>query len=160
MENQLNFRNGTKEDAELIVFFIKSLAEYEKLSHEVVASKELIEEWVFDKDKAEVIFAMEGDKEVGMMLFFYNFSTFVGRSGIYLEDLFVLPEYRKKGYGKKMLQKLAQITIERGCGRLEWVCLDWNQPSIDFYMSLGAVPMDDWTIYRLSGDDLINSVKK
>ena len=97
---------------------------------------------------------MEDGKEVGMILFFYNFSTFMGRSGIYLEDLFVLPEYRGKGYGKMLLKKLAEITVERNCGRLEWVCLDWNQPSIDFYLAMGAQPMDEWTIYRVSGDNL------
>ena len=102
----------------------------------------------------EVIFALDGDTEVGFALFFHNFSTFLGRAGIYLEDLFVLPEYRGKGFGKALLQKLAAIAVERGCGRLEWCCLDWNKPSIDFYLSLGAQPMDDWTIYRLAGDAL------
>ena len=97
---------------------------------------------------------MEGDTEVGFALFFHNFSTFVGRAGIYLEDLFVRPEHRGKGYGKGLLQQLARIAVERGCGRLEWVCLDWNQPSIDFYKSLGAVPMDEWTIYRIAGPRL------
>ncbi|MBQ2755765.1 MAG: GNAT family N-acetyltransferase, partial [Oscillospiraceae bacterium] len=101
-----------------------------------------------------VIFALEDGKEVGFAVFFHNFSTFLGRAGLYLEDLFVLPEYRGKGYGKALLKKLAQITVERGCGRLEWCCLDWNKPSIDFYLSLGAKPMDDWTIYRLTGDTL------
>ena len=106
-----------------------------------------------------MLFACEGDKEVGFALFFHNFSTFLGRAGIYLEDLFVLPEYREKGYGKALLKKLAQITVERGCGRLEWACLDWNQPSIDFYRSLGAVPMDEWTTYRLTGDTLLEMAK-
>lgn len=121
---------------------------------EVVATPAILEEWIFDKKKAEVIFAMEGDTEVGFALFFHNFSTFVGRAGIYLEDLFVQPEHRGKGYGKALLQQLAKIAVERGCGRLEWVCLDWNQPSIDFYKSLGAVPMDEWTIYRIAGPRL------
>jgi GNAT superfamily N-acetyltransferase len=107
----------------------------------------------------EVLFVCEGEKEVGFALFFHNFSTFLGRAGIYLEDLFVLPEYRGKGYGKALLKKLAQITVERGCGRLEWACLDWNQPSIDFYRSLGAVPMDEWTTYRLTGDTLLEMAK-
>lgn len=122
--------------------------------NEVMATPEILEEWIFDKHKAEVIFAMEGDTEVGFALFFHNFSTFVGRAGIYLEDLFVRPEHRGKGYGKGLLQQLAKIAVERGCGRLEWVCLDWNQPSIDFYKSLGAVPMDEWTIYRIAGPRL------
>ena len=120
----------------------------------MVATEELLREWIFEKKKAEVLFACEGEKEVGFALFFHNFSTFLGRAGIYLEDLFVLPEYRGKGYGKALLKKLAQITVERGCGRLEWACLDWNQPSIDFYRSFGAVPMDEWTTYRLTGDTL------
>ena len=117
----------------------------------------LVEEIVYidiDQKKAEVIFAMEKGKEVGFALFFHNFSTFLGRAGLYLEDLFVLPEYRGKGYGKQILQKLAAIAVQRKCGRLEWLCLDWNQSSIDFYLSLGAEPMSDWTVYRFSGDTL------
>ena len=97
---------------------------------------------------------MENEKEVGFALFFHNFSTFLGRAGIYLEDLFVLPEFRGRGYGKALLKKLASIAVERGCGRLEWWCLDWNKPSIDFYLSLGAEPMSDWTTYRITGDTL------
>ena len=110
-------------------------------------------------EKAEVLFVCEGEKEEGFALFFHNFSTFLGRAGIYLEDLFVLPEYRGRGYGKALLKELAQITVERGCGRLEWWCLDWNQPSIDFYRSLGAEPMDEWTTYRLTGDTLVEMAK-
>ena len=120
-------------------------------------SQGLVEEIVYidiDQKKAEVIFAIEKGKEVGFALFFHNFSTFLGRAGLYLEDLFVLPEYRGKGYGKQILQKLAAIAVERKCGRLEWWCLDWNQSSIDFYLSLGAEPMSDWTVYRISGDTL------
>ena len=97
---------------------------------------------------------MRGGREIGFALFFHNFSTFLGKAGIYLEDLFVLPEYRGKGYGKAILKQLARIAVERKCGRLEWVCLDWNQPSIDFYLSLGAEPMKDWTVYRLTGQTL------
>ena len=152
----LTFRFATEEDCALILNFINALAEYEKMSDQVVATEELLKEWIFEKGKAEVIFACEGDKEVGFALFFHNFSTFLGRAGIYLEDLFVLPEYRGKGYGKGLLRRLAQITIERGCGRLEWACLDWNQPSIDFYHSLGAAQMDEWTTYRLTGETLKN----
>ena len=110
--------------------------------------------WIFDKQKAEVLFAVVDWTEVGFALFFHNFSTFLGRAGLYLEDLFVMPEYRGKGYGKALLKKLASIAVERGCGRFEWVCLDWNKPSIDFYLSLGAEPQADWTIYRMSGDTL------
>ena len=150
----MDFRFAEREDTAKILWFIKGLADYEKMSDEVVATPELLEEWIFDKQKAEVIFALEDGKEVGFALFFHNFSTFLGRAGIYLEDLFVIPEYRGKGYGKALLKKLAQIAVERGCGRLEWWCLDWNKPSIDFYLSLGAEPMSDWTVYRITGDTL------
>lgn len=150
----MTIRYAERKDCALILQFIKELADYEKMLNEVVSTPEILEEWIFDKHKAEVIFAMEGDTEVGFALFFHNFSTFVGRAGIYLEDLFVRPEHRGKGYGKGLLQQLAKIAVERGCGRLEWVCLDWNQPSIDFYKSLGAVPMDEWTIYRIAGPRL------
>lgn len=152
----MKFRFATEKDASLILEFIKALAEYEKMSNEVVATEELLKEWIFVKGKAEVIFALEDEKEVGFALFFHNFSTFLGRSGIYLEDLFVLPEFRGKGYGKGLLRELSRITVERGCGRLEWCCLDWNKPSIDFYKSLDAIPLEDWTIYRLTGETLLN----
>lgn len=150
----MTFRYAERKDVNLILQFIKELADYEKMLNEVVATPELLEEWIFDKNKAEVIFAMEDSKEVGFALFFHNFSTFLGRSGIYLEDLYVKPECRGKGYGKALLTKLAQIAVERGCGRLEWWCLDWNQKSIDFYKSMGAVPMSDWTVYRIAGETL------
>lgn len=150
----MEYRYAAREDTALILKFVKALAEYEHMADEVVASPEIMEQWLFDKNKAEVIFALEGEKEVGFALFFHNFSTFLGRAGIYLEDLFVLPEYRGKGYGKGLLTQLAKIAVERGCGRLEWWCLDWNQPSIDFYLSMGAVPMSDWTTYRISGERL------
>ncbi len=150
----LKFRYATVDDAEKILFFIRQLAEYEKMADLVVATEELLKEWIFEKKKAEVIFALEEGKEVGFALFFHNFSTFLGRAGIYLEDLFVLPEYRGRGYGKGLLKELAKIAVERGCGRLEWSCLDWNEPSIDFYLSLGAVPMDEWTVYRVDGETL------
>ena len=148
------FRNATENDCALILEFIKALAEYEKMSDDVVATEELLREWIFEKQKAEVIFALEDGREIGFALFFHNFSTFVGRAGIYLEDLFVKPEYRKRGHGKALILELARIANERGCGRMEWSCLDWNQPSIDFYLSLGATPMNEWTTYRLSGDAL------
>lgn len=152
--NQNRFRYATPEDVGLILQFIRALADYEHMSDDVVATEELLREWIFEKQKAEVIFALDEGKEVGFALFFHNFSTFLGRAGIYLEDLFVLPEYRGKGHGKGLIRELACITVERGCGRLEWVCLDWNQPSIDFYRSLGAQPQEEWTIYRLTGDRL------
>ena len=152
--NSTQFRFATEKDTALILDFIKALAEYEKMSGEVVATEELLREWIFEKKKAEVIFAIEDGVEVGFALFFHNFSTFLGRAGIYLEDLFVKPEYRGHGHGKGLVRELARITVERGCGRLEWACLDWNKPSIDFYLSLGAQPMDEWTTYRLTGDTL------
>ena len=154
MKDNLSFRNAERKDIPLILQFIKELAEYEKMLDEVVADETTLETWIFDKQKAEVFFALENGKEVGFALFFHNFSTFLGRSGIYLEDLYVKPEYRGKGYGKAILKKLASIAVERGCGRLEWVCLDWNKPSIDFYLSIGAKPMSDWTIYRVTGETL------
>ncbi len=153
---KLSFRFAQEEDAALILHFIKDLAEYEKMLDEVVATEELLKEWIFEKKKAEVVFALEDGVEVGFALFFHNFSTFLGRAGIYLEDLYVKPEYRGKGYGKALLKKLAEIAVERGCGRLEWWCLDWNKPSIDFYKSMGAQPMDEWTVYRITGDTLKN----
>ena len=154
MNNNLTFRSAERKDVSLILQFIKELADYEKMLNEVVADEATLETWIFDKQKAEVIFAVEGEKEVGFALFFHNFSTFLGRAGIYLEDLYVKPECRGKGYGKALLKKLAAIAVERGCGRLEWWCLDWNKPSIDFYRSLGAEPMSDWTVYRIAGDTL------
>ena len=154
MSEKFTFRYAKRDDISLILQFIKDLAAYEKMINEVVADEKTLEEWVFDKQKAEVIFAVVDDEEIGFALFFHNFSTFLGRAGIYLEDLFVKPEYRGKGYGKAILKKLAAIAVERGCGRLEWWCLDWNKPGIDFYLSLGAEPMDDWTVYRITGDTL------
>lgn len=156
MEKECGFRFAERKDTPLILEFIKELADYEKMLQEVAADQATLEEWIFDKQKAEVIFALEGEKEVGFALFFHNFSTFLGRAGIYLEDLFVKPEYRGKGYGKALLKKLASIAVERKCGRLEWWCLDWNEPSIGFYLSLGAEPMSDWTVYRIAGDTLAN----
>ena len=150
------FRPAEIGDEALILEFIQGLAEYEKMQDQVVATEELLREWIFEKKIAEVIFALEDGKEVGFALFFHNFSTFLGRGGIHLEDLYVKPEFRGRGHGKGLLKELARIAQQRGCGRLEWCCLDWNQPSIDFYLSLGAVPMDEWTIYRVSGQTLKN----
>ena len=147
-------RRAEREDVPLILSFIKALAEYEKLSDQVTATEALLEEWIFDKGKAEVLFVLAEGREAGFALFFHNFSTFLGRAGIYLEDLYVLPEYRGRGLGKALLRALARLAAERGCGRLEWACLDWNRPSIDFYLSVGAQPMDEWTVYRLTGDTL------
>lgn len=157
---KLTFRNAEETDCGLILFFIRELAAYEKMLDEVVATEELLKEQLFQKRRAEVIFACEDDREIGFALFFHNFSTFVGRAGLYLEDLYVLPDYRGRGYGKALLKRLAAIAVERGCGRMEWVCLDWNRPSIDFYRSLGAQPMDEWTIFRLAGDALAAAAKE
>ena len=152
--NHTKFRFASEQDIDLIFDFIKGIAEYEKMTDQVVADENLLREWIFEKKRAEVIFAMENGKEVGFALFFHNFSTFLGRGGLYLEDLFVKPEYRGRGYGKGLIRELARIAVERGCGRMEWCCLDWNRPSIDFYLSLGAIPMNEWTTYRLTGDRL------
>ena len=151
---ELTFRFAEERDTPLILDFIKWLADYEQLLDQVVADEATLTDQLFRKKNAEVLFALEDGKEVGFALFFHNFSTFLGRAGLYLEDLFVLPEHRGKGYGKAILQKLAAIALERGCGRMEWWCLDWNKPSIDFYRSLGAEPMSDWTVYRLTGETL------
>ena len=147
-------RFAKREDVGQILEFIRRLAAYEKLEHEVVATEETLEEWLFDKEKAEVLFAVVDEKEVGFALFFHNFSTFLGRAGIYLEDLYVEPAFRGQGIGKGLIKQLARIAVERGCGRLEWWCLDWNQSSIDFYRSLGAEAMDEWTVYRIAGETL------
>ena len=130
------------------------------MTDEMIADEALLREWIFEKNKAEVIFALEDGVEVGFALFFHNFSTFLGRAGIYLEDLYVKPEYRGRGHGKALITELARITVERGCGRLEWCCLDWNKPSIDFYLSLGARQMNEWTTYRLAGDSLKKLVEE
>ena len=151
---ELTFRYAERKDTALILKFIRELAEYEKMLDEVVATEELLEEWIFDRQKTEVIFALADGKEAGFALFFHNFSTFLGRGGIYLEDLYVNPEYRGQGIGKALLKKLGSVAAEQGCGRLEWWCLDWNKPSIDFYRSMGAEPMEDWTVYRIAGDAL------
>ena len=153
----VTFRFAEEKDAALVLQFIQGLAEYERMPDEVIATEELLREWIFEKHKAEVLLAELDGAAVGFALFFHNFSTFLGRSGIYLEDLYVLPEHRGKGCGKAILRELANIAVERGCGRLEWACLDWNQPSIDFYLSMGAKPMDEWTVYRLSGQTLLDA---
>ena len=149
------FRAAVPGDEALILKFIHELAIYEKMDDQVVATPELLHEWIFEKQKAEVVCAEVEGQAVGFTLFFHNFSTFLGRAGIYLEDLFVLPQHRGKGYGKALLKNLARIALERGCGRLEWACLDWNTPSIDFYTKkMHATPMDEWTVYRLTGETL------
>ena len=158
---QFNIRSATMEDVPLILEFIKALAEYEKLLHEVTATEELLKETLFEKQKvAEVVIGYYEGIPVGFALFFHNFSTFVGRPGIYLEDLFVKSEYRGKGFGKALLKHVAKIAKERNCGRFEWSVLDWNEPSIKFYKSLGAKAMEEWTIFRLSGESLTELAKE
>lgn len=151
-----NIRFAKKGDVPAILRFITELAEYERLSEYVVATEELLAEWVFEKKTAEVLIGELNGEPVGFALFFHSFSTFQGRAGIYLEDLYVVPSARGNGYGKALLKRLAEITVERGCGRLEWSCLNWNTPSIEFYRSLGAEPLSDWTRHRLSGETLNN----
>jgi len=144
-------RAATEGDVPLILQFIRDLAEYERLSHKVIATEERLRASLFGSPRfAEVIIAEENAVPVGFALFFHNYSTFLAQPGIYLEDLFVKPEARGRGYGKALLMHLAQLARERGCGRVEWAVLNWNQPSIDFYKALGAVPMDEWTVFRLT----------
>lgn len=152
--SELSFRFAVPDDTPLILRFIRLLAEYEKMADLVTATEEELRRQLFEEKKAEVIFAVLDGKEIGFALFFHNFSTFLGRSGLYLEDLYILEEYRGKGYGKALFRELARVAVERGCGRFEWWCLDWNLPSIEFYRSMGARPMDEWTVYRIDGDTL------
>lgn len=150
-----SFRMAERKDAKKILEFIYELAGYEHMTDRVVADEKLLDEWLFTRKKAEVFFVLDEKlNEIGYVLFFHNFSTFLGRAGIYLEDLYIKPEFRGKGYGKSALKELARIAVERGCGRIEWSCLDWNKPSIDFYLSLGAEALNEWTTYRLAGDKL------
>ena len=154
MSDDFKIRFAKREDTELVLKFIKELADYEELLDEVVADKETLEESLFDREMAEVIIGEYQENPVGFALFFHNFSTFLGKPGIYLEDLYVKPEYRGNGFGKNLLSFLADLTVKRDCGRLEWWVLDWNKSSIDFYESLGAKAMDEWTVYRLTGKSL------
>lgn len=154
--NTFNIRKATPEDTPIILGLIRKLAIYEELEHEFVATEASFKENVFDKKHAEVLIASEGTKTVGFALYFFNFSTFVGKPGLYLEDLFVEPEYRGKGYGKKLFIELAKIAREKDCGRMEWSVLDWNEPAITFYKSLKAQPMDDWTVFRLTSNEIDN----
>ena len=153
-----NFRieKAREGDVSLILSFIKELAEYERLSHEVVATEEMLRASLFgERPLAEVVIAYDADdRAVGFALFFHNFSTFLGRPGIYLEDLYVQPHARGKGFGRALLSFLARLAKERHCGRLEWAVLDWNEPAINFYKKLGAVPMDEWTVFRATGEAL------
>lgn len=151
----VSIRSATESDVHLILEFIRQLAQYERLAHEVVTDESLLRGFLFGKRAyAEVLLADLGDEPVGFALFFHNFSTFLGRPGVYLEDLFVKPEARGKGVGKALMKRIAALAVERGCGRFEWAVLDWNEPAIEFYRSIGAVPMDTWTVQRVTGQAL------
>ncbi len=157
--DHFRIRPAREDDIPALLGFIREMAEYEKMSDQVVATEELLHKWIVEQEKAEVLIPTVDGKSVGYALFFHNFSTFLGKAGIYLEDVYIQPQHRGKGYGKAIFRKLAQIALERGCGRLEWVCLDWNQPSIDFYLSMEAEPQPEWTIYRLTGETLEEAAK-
>jgi GNAT superfamily N-acetyltransferase len=147
-------REANSSDINLIFDFICDLADYEKLRHDVTATPEILHESIFVKKQAEVLIAELDGLPVGFALYFHNFSTFKGKACLYLEDIFIKPQYRGKGFGKAIFNRLAQIAVERGCDRFDWAVLDWNEPSINFYKSLGAFPMDEWTVFRLTGDAL------
>ncbi|MGE0130974.1 MAG: N-acetyltransferase family protein [Blastocatellales bacterium] len=155
MPKDFEIKPATTSDAPVILSFIKKLAVYEKLAHEVKATEDILRETLFGERRyAEVIIAYHRGEPAGFALFFHSYSTFLGKPGIYLEDLYVDEQHRGKGFGKALLVHLARLTKERNCGRLEWSVLDWNEPSINFYKSLGARPMDEWNVFRLTGESL------
>ena len=152
---QFKIKPATKKDVPVILSFIKKLADYERLSHEVVATEELLQRTLFGQRRtAEVAIGYYDDAPVGFVLFFHNFSTFIGRPGIYIEDLFVEEAYRRRGFGGALLAHVAKLAAARDCGRLEWSVLDWNEPAVNFYTKLGAVPMNEWTVFRVTGENL------
>lgn len=151
--NGLSFRQAEENDIPKILAFIRELAVYEKMEEQAVATAGLLKEWLFEKKTATVFFAVFEGKEIGYSLFFHNFSTFLGKPGIYIEDLFILPDYRGRGFGRAFLKNIAKMAADEGCGRVEWACLDWNKPSIAFYLSLGAEQLGEWTTYRLTGEN-------
>ncbi len=155
----LTFRQGTKVDTPLILEFIKALAVYEKMIDHVTADVKTLEKTIFDEGYAEVFFAVVDNVEVGFALYFYNYSTFLGKPGLYLEDIYVKPEYRHQGIGKKMFKRLAEIAAEKDCIKIQWWCLNWNQPSIDFYLKLGAIAQDEWTVFKLDETGIQNLLK-
>ena len=148
--HRFTIRPAQPEETGLVLEFIKKLAVYEKCSDEVIADEATLYQSLFVEKSAEVVFAEEDGVVIGFALFFHNFSTFVGRKGLYLEDLFIIPEKRGLGYGKAILKYLADIAVERNCGRMEWICIDWNTPSLAFYRSIGAFPLDEWTVQRMT----------
>ena len=151
---QFTLRKAQPGDAGLVLYFIKKLAEYEKLLDQVEADEETLHQSLFVKKAAQVLIAEEDGTPIGYALYFYNFSTFMGSPGLYIEDVFILPEHRGKGYGTQIFRRLANIALEEGCARMEWICLDWNEPSLQFYRNMGAVPMEEWTVQRLSEETL------
>lgn len=154
------FRYAKREDCDLVLNFIKNIAAYEEMPDAVKYTKDSLEEWMFDRQKGEAIFVMEEGKEVGFCLFYETLPGYIGRGGLYVEDLFVYPEYRGKGYGKALLKKMAQIAMDRDCGRLEWLCLKWNTNSIDFYKGMGATAMDSCVSFRVEDKALIDMMNK
>ena len=160
MAAEIQFRFAIREDVPLVFKFIRDLAAYENLLDKVVVTEAILEDWLFVQQKAEVVFCELAGRPIGFTLFFYNFSTFLGQSGIFLEDLYIEPAHRGHGYGKAIFAKLAEIAIERGCGRLDWWCLNWNQPSIAFYESIGAQHLEEWRIYRLPKENFLTLLPK
>lgn len=150
----LKIREANEEDCSLILSLIKEIAEYEDMSDQVIATEESLKESIFDNNRAETVIIEQGGKAIGYALYFYNFSTFIGKSGLHLEDIFIKKEVRGKGIGREVFKFLAKKAKEEGCKRMEWSCLDWNEPSIKFYKSLGAISMDDWTTYRLAEKEI------
>lgn len=159
--NNLTIRQAVAEDTALILHFIRELAIYEKAEHEVLATEETIRQSIFsDNSHVNALICLQGEQALGIAIYFYNYSTWLAKSGLYLEDLYVSPEHRGKGAGKLLLKKMAQIALQNNCGRFEWSCLDWNQPSRDFYQSIGAQSQDEWVGYRMSGQTLIDFAKE
>lgn len=154
MDETLVIRKASREDVPIILKFIRELAEYEQLLHEVVATEEILTESLFEKNQAHVIIAEKNCVPIGFALYFFNFSTFLGKANLYLEDLYVSPEARGSGAGRGLLIELGKIAVQNNCERLDWWCLDWNQKSIEFYKSMGAIPMDEWTVFRVEGNAL------
>ena len=155
LKNNLVIRNAKEEDVSTLLELIKEIAEYEKMSDQVIATEETLMESIFKNNRANALILEIDNKKIGYCIYFYNFSTFIGRNGIYIEDIFIKKEYRGNGFGSEIFKFLAKKAKEEGCKRIEWSCLDWNEPSIKFYKSLGAVPMDEWTVYRLTEKEII-----
>ena len=158
--NQMELRPAHRDEVSLIIQFIKELASYEKMSDEVQVTEALLTKWVFEKKLAEVLLMFEDEKAIGFALYLYNFSTFLGKAGIYLEDVYIQPAYRHRGYGREVFKYLANVMLQNDLGRIEWSCLNWNQPSIDFYLKLGAKPMNEWTTFRLMRNEAEKMLNK